>query len=65
MYTPGQQFAHDLCAVPVPASDEATAPLHDLVLQQLLNLLLQVQDVALVSGVVDQGFRLQTKQKST
>lgn len=56
-----EEFPHDLRTVPVPASDQATSPLHDLVLQQSLDLLLQIQDSILVGRLIVQLLWLQYK----
>ena len=57
-----EEFPHDLRTVPVPAGDQATSPLHDFVLQQSLDLLLQIQDSILVGRLIVQLLWLQYKK---
>lgn len=60
----GEELPHDLRTVPVPARDQPTPPLHYLVLQQCLYLLLKVKDSVLVCGFIVQFlWLLYTKSK--
>lgn len=54
----GEELPHDLRTVPVPARDQPTPPLHYLVLQQCLYLLLKVKDSVLVCGFIVQSLWL-------